>query len=114
MTDFAAIRAGYGTMPTDNSSPRKSDRIALTANVDLRRAGQNNYRVKIFDLSQHGCRLEFVERPMLDEIVWVKFEALEALEARVCWVEGVAAGVEFQKPVHPAVFGILLNRLAGS
>ena len=51
---------------------------------------------------------------MLDEIVWVKFEGLEALEAMVCWVDGFAAGLEFQRPVHPAVFDVLLQRLAAA
>ena len=94
--------------------PRKSPRVGLDADVFLRRSGQSNYRAHVFDLSQHGCRVEFVERPTLDEIVWVKFEGLETLEARVCWVNDFAAGLEFQSPVHFAVFGMLIERLAGS
>ncbi len=85
-------------------TPRKSARVSLAAEVALRRAGQPNYRVRVFDASPHGCKLEFVERPSLDETVWVKFEGMEALEASVCWVDGFAAGVEFKKPIHPAVF----------
>ncbi len=86
----------------------------MSAEVDLRRAAQNKYRVHIYDLSPHGCKVEFVERPRLEETVWVKFDGLEALEARVCWVEGVAVGVEFQRPLHPAVFDVLVSRLANS
>lgn len=100
--------------PARSPSPRKCPRVGLDAEVFLRRSGQNNYRTHVLDLSQHGCRVEFVERPGLDEIVWIKFEALEALEARVCWVNGFAAGLEFQRPVHFAVFGVLIERLAGS
>lgn len=95
------------TYPT----PRKSDRVSLAAEVSLRRAGQLNYRVRVFDASPHGCKLEFVERPKLDESVWVKFEGMEALEASVCWLEGFAAGVEFKKPIHPAVVETLVKRL---
>lgn len=80
--------------------------------MSLRRSGQKTYRANVHDVSREGCKVEFVERPMLDEIVWVKFEGLEALEAMVCWVEGFSVGLEFQRPVHQAVFEVLLQRLA--
>ena len=94
------------------ATPRKSARIGLEAEVSLRRSGQKTYRANVHDVSREGCKVEFVERPMLDETVWVKFEGLEALEAMVCWVEGFSVGLEFQRPVHPAVFEVLLQRLA--
>ena len=77
----------------------------------MRRAGFNHYRVAVHDLSPHGCKVEFVDRPRLDEKVWLKFEGLEALEGMVCWVRGTEAGVEFERPIHPAVFNLLLTRL---
>ena len=80
----------------------------------MRRSGQNNYRAKVFDVSQHGCKVEFVERPALGEVVWVKFEGLESLEAHVCWLVGFTMGLEFQRPVHSAVFDVLIERLASS
>ena len=94
------------------ATPRKSARIGLEAELSIRRSGQKTYRANVHDVSREGCKVEFVERPMLDEIVWVKFEGLEALEAMVCWVEGFSVGLEFQRPVHPAVFEVLLQRLA--
>ena len=99
---------------TPNPTPRKSARVGLAAEVSLRRSGHSNYRANVHDVSQEGCKVEFVERPMLDETVWVKFEGLEALEAMVCWVDGFAAGLEFQRPVHPAVFEVLLKKLAAA
>ena len=90
---------------------RRSARIDVTAEVALRRSGQLNYRVRVFDASPLGCKLEFVERPDLDERVWVKFDRLEAIEGVVCWVEGFQAGIKFDKPMHPAVFEMLLPRL---
>lgn len=91
--------------------PRKSARVGLTAEVTLRRAGKSVYRVRVFDASPQGCKLEFIERPDLDEFLFVKFEGMELLEARVCWIDGFAAGVEFQKPIHPAVFEMLIAKL---
>ena len=94
-----------------NHDPRRSARVGLSAEITLRRAGQNRYRVKILDASPLGCKAEFVERPKLDEHVWVKFEGLEALEAMVCWVRGLEVGLEFERPIHLAVFEELVSKL---
>jgi len=67
--------------------------------------------VKIVDISPQGCKAEFVERPNLDELVWVKFDGLQSLEAVVCWTRGFEVGLEFERPIHPAVFEMLVERL---
>jgi len=90
---------------------RRSDRVALDADVSLRRSGQNTYRVHVFDVSPHGCKLEFVERPKVDEHVWVKFEGLDSIECLVCRLDGFVVGVEFVRPMHEAVFKSLVARL---
>lgn len=90
---------------------RKSDRVALSAEVQLRRRGRHHYVVNVHDISPEGCRLEFVERPRLDETVWVKFKGLDAIESNVCWMRDSEAGIEFARPIHPAVFDVLLKRL---
>ncbi|HEU5285135.1 MAG TPA: PilZ domain-containing protein [Sphingomicrobium sp.] len=97
-------------IPSDRPSMRAREiRTSLDAEVSLRRSGQHHYKVRIYNASPHGCRIEFVERPSLDEHVWVRFEGLEAIEGQVCWVDGFVTGVEFVKPIHPAVF----DRLVG-
>lgn len=60
--------------------------------------------MSVFDLSPEGCKIEFVERPGLGERVWVKFDNLEALEGSVRWVAGHVGGVQFERPLHAAVF----------
>jgi hypothetical protein len=92
--------------------PRKSARVGLTAEVSLLRAGKSKYRVRVFDVSPEGCKLEFIERPDLGESLFVKFEGMELLEARVRWIEGFTAGVEFQKAIYPAVFENLIKKLS--
>ena len=96
-------------IPPDRPMRPREPRTVLDAEVSLRRTGHHGYRVKVYDASAHGCRIEFVERPNLDERVWVKFEGLDSVEGLVCWVDGFVAGVEFAKPIHPAVF----DRLVG-
>jgi len=97
------------TKPLLIPAGRRSERVAVDAEVSLRRSGQLNYNVRAYDASLHGCRVEFVERPQLDERLWVKFDGLQPLEAEVCWVEGFVAGLNFVHPIHPAVFGRLFD-----
>lgn len=99
------------TPPENEHWPRRFDRASLTAEVSLRRLGKLNYRVRVFDISPEGCKVELVDKPRLEEHVLVKFEGLEALESEVCWLEGMTAGLRFEKPIHPAVFALLLERL---
>lgn len=108
MDNEGRVTAGQET----GARPRRAGRVAVNAEVLLRRSGQNNYRVRVFDASPRGCKLEFVERPRLDERLWVKFEGLEAIPALVCWVDGFLAGLEFERPIHEAVFDTLLHKLS--
>lgn len=90
---------------------RKSARVPLQAEVQLRRSGQRHYKAEVHDASPEGCRLEFVDRPRLDETVWVKFDGLDAIQSTVCWVNGPEAGVEFVRPIYQSVFDSLISRL---
>ena len=86
---------------------RQFERMNLLAEVGMRRSGIHPFRVHLFDTSRYGCKIEFIERPMVGELVWVKFDGLEALEATVRWVEGHVGGVLFQRPIHEALFSRL-------
>lgn len=78
----------------------------------LRRSGNLNFSVRVYDASLHGCRVEFVDRPELDEQLWVKFDELQPIAAEVCWVDGFSAGLNFRQPIHPAVFDRLATRFS--
>ena len=98
---------------TKQKRERVSNRAAITADVALRRRGMANYGVRVVDLSAEGCKVELVERPRGGERMTIKFEGLEAMDAEVCWVQGFQAGLRFERPIHPAVFELLLARLRG-
>lgn len=101
--------------PAQQRSSRKSERTSLTADVALRRPGSANFRARVLDVSTCGCRLDVVDRPNVDERVWIKFDGLESIESTVCWVAGFKVGLQFASPIHPAVFDQLLSRFnAGS
>jgi hypothetical protein len=90
--------------------PRRSERIEIHAQVVLRRRSHLPYQVPLLDFSTHGCKVEYVERPEVGELVRLKVEGLEALEAEVCWVEPPVAGIRFLGPIHSAVFAMLVER----
>jgi hypothetical protein len=102
------LDGGFRTPPAQ--APRRSARVSIKAQVKLRRRGSHNFLVHAFDFSPEGCKLEFLERPDLDEMVWVTFEGMEPIGASVCWIEGVFVGVEFARPIHRAVFDHLVSR----
>jgi hypothetical protein len=91
--------------------PRRHERIRLEGEVSIRRTGRRNYQCRMFDLTPMGCRIEFIERARPGEMLWVKFEGLDSLEAAVRWADGFYGGVEFARPIYPAVFELLLARL---
>ena len=108
-------RAGLTFEPEKSTKkehwPRRNERISLAADVSLRRLGHSSYRVRVNDLSPDGCKVDLVEQPRLQEHVLVKFEGLEVLDAEVCWIDGYVAGLCFERPMHPAVFDLLVQRL---
>lgn len=95
----------------DDSDPRGGRRSPVNAEVQLRRSGALNFMVEIHDLSEHGCRTEFVERPRIGETVWVKLGALAPLESTVRWVNGFQGGLEFRRPMDSRVLRDLLASL---
>lgn len=92
--------------------PRRSTRQAASTSAMLRRPGRRAYTTTASDLSPHGCRCEFIERPSISDLMWIKFDRVEALECKVSWVEGSSVGLEFIRPLHQAVFEMLLHRVA--
>jgi len=91
--------------------PRRSERIATSAEVSLRRLGQSGRRVRVTDLSPEGCKVRLPHQPRVGEHLLIKFEGLELLESEVCWAEGFDAGLRFERPFHPAVFALVAERL---
>ena len=94
--------------------PRCHERVSVNGEVSLRRAGKTQFRVHIYDICPDGCKAEFVDRPELGEQLWIKFDAMDALEANVRWITGAKAGLRFSRPLHAAVFDMLIGRLGGA
>ena len=112
---FSAGFAGLEFYPENEvEAPRTSrafERVAVKAELSLRRRGRQRYVANLFDLTPNGCRVEFIEKPKCGEIVWAKLDSFDSIEATVRWVDGFGGGLEFVRPIYPAVFAMLLARL---
>src|SRR5690348_14700009 len=83
---------------------RGAPRLRLETEANIRRSGAHGFRVRVFDASPEGCKIEFIERPAVGERIWIKFDQLQAIEGTVRWVAGHVGGIEFANPLHEAVF----------
>ena len=90
---------------------RKGNRRTAGMEAQLRRIGRLTYSVELRDLSPDGCMIDLVERPVIGEVMQVKLPGLETMPARVRWVDDYIAGLKFERPMHPAVFELLLQRM---
>jgi hypothetical protein len=58
----------------------------------------------ITELSIHGCRLQGGARMLTpDEIVLIKLDNRDFLEARVAWTDRDTAGLNWTRALHPAI-----------
>jgi len=107
----AGLAFDFAASPALDHRPRQHERVSIDGEVSMRRAAKLAFRVRIYDLSPEGCKAEFVERPSIGEQLWVKFDGMEALEAKVRWIVGAKAGLKFARPLHAAVFDLLIAKL---
>lgn len=82
---------------------RKAERVPLSAEVQLR-SGTRRAVVKVNNLSATGARIAVAQLLRTDDQIYLKLPGLEAIEARVVWVNSFEAGCEFVRPLHPATF----------
>lgn len=94
-----------------NDHGRKAERIPLHADIDFRRAGEHRWRVNILDISPQGCRVELPVKVVADDVIWIQLPGLESIQGKIAWVNEWIAGIEFDRPLHPAVFELVEQRM---
>jgi hypothetical protein len=110
------IAAAVREQDSDAAAPRdgerrRSGRFATGSMIHARRIPGVNFEIPLDNVSAGGCRIEMLEECAVGEDVITRFPDLEPLGARVRWTLGFTAGLQFVRPIHPAVFGSLLERL---
>jgi hypothetical protein len=103
--------SSYETGADASDPQRRSRRIGIDGEVLVRRLGSFNFQAELEDVSTGGCRVRMIEECEVDEPLVTRFPQLEPLGARVCWAQGMNAGLAFSTSLHPAVFDALLGRL---
>ena len=94
-----------------DSHGRKAERVPMQADIDFRRTGEHRWRVNLLDFSPQGCRVEVPVRVKIDDLIWISLPGIVALQGWICWVEEWVAVVEFDKPLHAAVFEMVELRM---
>ena len=74
---------------------------ALTARIRVRGDGRR-ICADVVDVSEEGCKLT-TSALLAGETVSIAIAHLSAVPAKVCWVDGEQAGLQFQGKLHPAI-----------
>jgi hypothetical protein len=91
---------------------RRNRRVGLTSQIALRRTGGNRFEARLSNLSVGGCAVLLAEPLAARDRVIARLPGLEPLAARVTWTDVHSAGLDFERPMHPAVLETLLARLS--
>lgn len=97
---------------TDQKERRRTERVALDAAIDFRRAKEHRFEVRMHDLTAHGCKVTLPEQVGRKQMVWISMPGLETLQSEVRWASDWVAGIQFDRPMHPAVFDHMAAKLA--
>ncbi|HJS40350.1 MAG TPA: PilZ domain-containing protein [Sphingomicrobium sp.] len=97
---------------TPENERRRWPRRRVEAKAEFRRKREMRYSIPVHDLTAQGCRIGSPERLIRGETVWLQLPSLESLPATVRWTGLGVSGVEFDQPMHTAVYEMMTGRLA--
>ena len=87
---------------------RRVERLALRLSATMRDGTKSRVKVRVIDMSTHGCRVECTTNVEDDSWVWLGIAGLETQFCRVVWHHQEYVGLEFEKPLSDAVFDRML------
>ncbi len=82
---------------------RRTKRSGIQRDCTVRERGRSAVPAAINDLSARGIGIKSHGSPLPGNYIWVRLAGFESLPGRVVWTNGSTAGVEFERPLHPAV-----------
>jgi PilZ domain-containing protein len=88
---------------------RRANRAALNLTATMRDGSRSKARVRVIDISTHGCRIECTTPVTDGGNIWLNLEGLEAQYCRVAWHCEEFVGLEFERPLAQPVFDKLLK-----
>lgn len=90
------------------SERRRVERTALRLTATMRDGTRSRVKVRVIDMSTHGCRIECSSSVEDDTWVWLSIAGLDNQFCRVVWHAHEFIGLEFERPLSDAVFDRLL------
>ncbi len=103
------LTAELRTLPASGDG-RRTARTHVEFGAGLRQRGASGVTVAILDLSTDGFRASTHLDLQPGADVWLKLPGLEPLHAKVAWSNGHFIGCAFERPLHPAVLQMMVNR----
>ena len=97
------------TPPDARPERRRANRAALNLSATMRDGSRSKARVRVIDISTHGCRIECTTPVSDDSCIWLNLAGLEAQYCRVVWHCEEFVGLEFENPLAEAVLDKLLK-----
>src|SRR5207237_4720495 len=97
------------TRPEGQPERRRANRAALNLSATMRDGSRSKARVRVIDISTHGCRIECTTPVSDDSCIWLNLDGLEAQYCRVVWHCEEFVGLEFENPLAEAVLDKLLK-----
>jgi hypothetical protein len=88
---------------------RRFERTAQRHTATMRDGTRSRVKVRVIDMSTHGCRIECSSSVDDDSWVWLSIAGLENQFCRVVWHAHEFIGLEFERPLSEAVFEKLLT-----
>lgn len=82
---------------------RRAERFTTDIAAGVRERGRSRIDIEVVDLSTHGCRIEYKGMLVVGAQAWLTLPGLEGWSARVAWMKEREAGLDFLRPLHPAV-----------
>jgi hypothetical protein len=88
-------------------------RAACASAAGFRESQRKRVDVEIANLSTRGCAVGSRESQRVGTRCWIILPTLEGWEARVAWSRGAQHGLDFSRPLHPAVAEMIVARAEG-
>lgn len=90
---------------------RRAARVGIELPVRCKH-GTERSTVILKDLNQYGARIEGLENLRIDDMILLMLPGLRPKTAFVIWSRDRVSGLEFENPLHDAVFESLVSDFA--
>jgi len=103
------VRLAMAKTAPNPAERRRVLRLGLRLTATMRDGTRSRVRVRVIDMSTHGCRIECSSTVEDDSWIWLGIAGLETQYCRVVWHCQEFVGLQFEKPLSEAVFEKLLS-----